>query len=207
MKRRNFCACSMAMFFGFSISGSVLLADDQDRPRCGVKDEINGVFRKKSKWGKNELSYHIYARDTGELSKEEWDKEFRLAFDAWSEITPLVFEEIDSYRQADIIVSASRRKRESFGRRGGVLAWASMPSGKNHDSQLMTKFDMAENWVLPEKADMGTVLRSVACHEIGHILGLDHSADRDALMYPYINDALKPRTDDVLKIQKLYGSA
>tara|TARA_Y100000310_G_scaffold238042_1_gene241358 strand:- start:231 stop:833 length:603 start_codon:yes stop_codon:yes gene_type:complete len=195
----------MAAAFGFSIGGSKLLAGDDGPPRCGVKDELaNGIFRRKSKWGKNSLSYHMYARDTGELSKEEWDKEFRLAFDAWSEITPLVFQETDSYSGADIIVSVGRRRRESFGRSGGVLAWAGMPSGKNYDGQLLTKFDMAENWVLP--GNSGIVLRSVACHEIGHLLGLDHSNDEKALMYPYINNALKPREDDITKIQKLYGS-
>ena len=66
---------------------------------------------------------------------------------------------------------------------------------------------MAENWILPVEAitEYGTILRSVAAHEIGHLLGLDHSNDPDALMYPYINDALEPREDDTKKIQRLYG--
>lgn len=196
----------MAAVFGFSIGTPDLLASNDGPPRCGVKDELaSGIFRKKSKWGKNILSYHMYARDTGELSADEWDKEFRLSFDAWSEITPLVFKAVDSYRSADIIVSVGRRRRESFGKSGGVLAWASMPSSPNYNGQLTTKFDMAENWALPD-SDRGIILRSVACHEIGHLLGLDHSSDKMALMYPYINNALKPREDDITKIQKLYGS-
>ena len=65
-------------------------------------------------------------------------------------------------------------------------------------------FDLAEYWVVPD-GDSGIILRSVACHEIGHLLGLDHSNDKNALMYPYINDALKPRDDDIIKIQKLYS--
>ena len=206
MKRRNFCACSLAAMFGFSVASSPeILAMDEGRPRCGVKDEINGIFRKKSKWGKNKLSYHMYTRDTGELSKDEWDGEFRLAFDSWSEVTPLIFTETDSYRNADILISTGRRKRESFGKSGGVLAWAEMPSSSKYDGQLLTKFDLAEDWVLPD-SEYGIILRSVACHEIGHLLGLDHSADKSALMYAYINDSLKPQVDDVSKIQKLYGA-
>ena len=46
----------------------------------------------------------------------------------------------------------------------------------------------------------------MAAHEIGHLLGLDHSEDENALMFPYINNALKPREDDIIKIQQLYGS-
>ena len=86
-----------------------------------------------------------------------------------------------------------------------MLAWAEMPSNNDYNGTLLTKFDLAERWVLPEDWIYGTVLRTVAAHEIGHLLGLDHSNDEEALMYPYINDALKPREDDIGKIQELYG--
>ena len=84
------------------------------------------------------------------------------------------------------------------------MAWAQMPPYLNFDGQLLTVFDLAENWILPEEK-RGIILRTVAAHEIGHLLGLYHSEDETALMHPYINDALKPRADDIEKIQLLYG--
>lgn len=206
MRRRKFCAGTLSAFLGFSIyNQNEAYSISKGYPRCGVKDSIEYIFGKKSKWGKNNLSYHMQGRDTRELGRDVWDHEFKLAFDAWSAITPLVFKHTNHSNEADIIISVGRRWREGFGRRGGILAWAQMPNDKDFDGQLLTKFDLAEKWVIPEDYLQGIVLRSVAAHEIGHLLGLDHSNDENALMFPYINNSLGPQADDIQKIQKLYG--
>jgi len=48
----------------------------------------------------------------------------------------------------------------------------------------------------------------VAAHEIGHTLGLDHSSDPDALMYPsYSAPHRSLGRDDIAGVQSLYGLA
>lgn len=47
---------------------------------------------------------------------------------------------------------------------------------------------------------------SVAAHEIGHALGLDHSANAQDIMYPYYTgDKFTPSSTDIANIQALYG--
>ncbi|MBK7124960.1 MAG: matrixin family metalloprotease [Dehalococcoidia bacterium] len=51
-------------------------------------------------------------------------------------------------------------------------------------------------------------LQSVALHEFGHALGLNHSAQSEAVMYPsYTNGTNKrtPQADDVAGLQAIYG--
>jgi hypothetical protein len=212
MKRRNLliggACCGAAAIVG--------LARWNKAPRhyCdsgGDYQKLAIAMGQKRKWGKNYLQYHINGRDTEEMKPDIWDAEFRMAFDAWSEVTPLTFEQTDVGYDADIMIDVSGREKFGFGRSGDILAWAQLPSNKNFDGTLWSVFDLAENWILPEANIMGVwppagiILRAVACHEIGHLLGLRHSIDPNALMYPYLNNVLKPREDDIRRIQLLYG--
>jgi hypothetical protein len=53
--------------------------------------------------------------------------------------------------------------------------------------------------------------QATATHELGHTLGLGHSTDPNALMYPYISPATcanpYPRSDDIAGIQALYSTS
>ena len=54
----------------------------------------------------------------------------------------------------------------------------------------------------------GTNLFNTVTHEIGHTLGLEHSNDRDAVMYPYIkpyDPGFQLGRDDIQRIIDLYG--
>ena len=63
-------------------------------------------------------------------------------------------------------------------------------------------FDAAENWRIGASVD----LYSVALHEAGHALGLGHSDQPGAVMYPYYHQAYGLSSDDVAGIQDLYGA-
>lgn len=69
-------------------------------------------------------------------------------------------------------------------------------------------FDEAEHFT--EHTREGTNLRLVAAHEIGHALGLDHSKERGALMFPYYAGYVSMNSfdldmDDILGIRSIYG--
>ena len=192
--------------FGFSIEAANGAIRNRGC-RCGVKAfrNYNKKFnRAPDKWGKNHLTYLMSGRDTNDMDAEVWDTQFKLAFESWSVVCPLTFSKVHSQDKADFVIGVSRRRRSSFGKRGGVLAWAEMPPRNDYDGQLRTMFDLAEDWVLPG-ADYGIILQAVAAHEIGHLLGLGHSRVKGTLMYPYINDALIPQASDIAEIQSLYG--
>ncbi|MET0406658.1 MAG: matrixin family metalloprotease [Cystobacter sp.] len=48
-------------------------------------------------------------------------------------------------------------------------------------------------------------LRSTALHELGHSLGLGHSADANAVMYAYYNGRIDLQPDDLAGVRSLYG--
>ncbi|WMV28597.1 hypothetical protein MTR67_021982 [Solanum verrucosum] len=53
-------------------------------------------------------------------------------------------------------------------------------------------------------------LESVAVHEIGHLLGLDHSSEKEAIMFPTLEDGTRKvelSRDDIEGVQILYGSS
>ncbi|XP_046926382.1 stromelysin-1-like [Lynx rufus] len=198
----------MQKFLGLEVTGKL----DPDtlamirKPRCGVPDVGQfTTFPGLPKWRKTHLTYRI-VNYTLDLPREAVDSAFEKALKAWEEVTPLTFSKIYE-GEADIMIFFAVREHGDFipfDGPGNILGHAYAPGpGINGDAH----FDDDEQWT---KDTSGTNLFLVAAHELGHSLGLYHSADPTALMYPVYN----PRTDltrfrlaqdDVNGIQSLYG--
>jgi hypothetical protein len=78
--------------------------------------------------------------------------------------------------------------------------------GIAHGSASSMHFDI-RNWWLDGTNVLGDDAESTALHELGHVLGLQHSDDRDAIMYPSILRTTKKRGlggDDLDVLYRLY---
>ncbi|VDL72643.1 unnamed protein product [Nippostrongylus brasiliensis] len=183
-------------------------------PRCGVTDVLavtsgGAAF----KWRKNRLTYSI-ENFSPDLPREDTKRAIREAYDEWSAVTPLEFEEVPAGSGADIKVrfgSGNHNDPWPFDGKGGVLAHATMPeNGALH-------FDDDEKWVYMDakKISSGdyTDILAVAIHEGGHTLGLSHSRDETSIMAPFYHETVDSRgnyvrptlkRDDIQSIQDIY---
>ena len=176
--------------------------DDLGVPRCGCPD-FNISSSKKS-WGHDNLTYFIANRDS-DLTKEAWDSTIKEAFDSWSRVANIQFKQIDKQGSSNIVINIGAGQKHHFDGPNGTLAWAYLPPRPNYTGQLLMKFDTEELW--SDGHNAGMLLKNVAAHEIGHILGLPHSSVSGALMAPYYSpEVFEPQeNDDIPRIQELYG--
>ncbi|KAM6902447.1 stromelysin-3-like [Xenentodon cancila] len=210
-----------------SVSASQNGTDFWKRPRCGVPDYPNSqqfdmahyILKRKrgglrepqrqkrfalfgGRWEKTDLSYKI-VRFPWQMSEDKVRRVLQEAFGVWSAVTPLTFREVTD--KADIIIDFNRYWHGDnlpFDGPGGILAHAFFPRTQREGE---VHFDYDEHWTVGNS--VGTDLLQVAAHEFGHVLGLQHSLEPDAVMCPFYSDSypLQLSEDDKRGIQYLYG--
>ncbi|XP_050211950.1 metalloendoproteinase 5-MMP-like [Mercurialis annua] len=181
------------------------------RPRCGrsdknirlknAEDTIKPDFKfytRNEKWTKTTITYG-FMNGTPKIGTYA----IRVSLAKWAKVTKFTFQYTDNYDKADLKFSFQKRKHldnDAFDGPGGVYAhaWAP-PVGHVH-------FDSEEPWKL--NAGLGSVdLYTIALHEIGHALGLEHSDVQSAVMWPYVGfgEIKDLGQDDIQGIKALYN--
>ncbi|XP_065669595.1 collagenase 3 isoform X2 [Hydra vulgaris] len=182
-----------------------------NQPRCGIEDKFSNLRPKRyvtqgGKWHKKLLTFQIlnYSND---LSKDQIDKTIKDAFHKWEAVSRLKFTERPN-GIADIKIKFTRSNHGDpypFDGPGGTLAHAFYPG--SHDLSGDIHFDDDELFTLNTME--GKDLSWVVLHELGHSLGLEHSHEKGAIMYPWYERhdgrEIVLHEDDIEGIQFLYG--
>ncbi|KAJ4729245.1 metalloendoproteinase 2-MMP-like [Melia azedarach] len=192
--------------------------------RCGNPDIINHntssstnsgefhtvghyqFFQGTPRWPSDKTNLLYSFRSSEEVvSLEELRPIIKSAFQRWADVSQFTFEEATDEKQADIVIGFHRLDHgddNPFDGPGTTLAHAfSPPDGRFH-------FDADEKWSSnPSTGEED--LETVAVHEIGHLLGLQHSKNKNAVMFSEIPAESVKRElaqDDIDGVRALYSN-
>jgi len=183
------------------------------QPRCAMADLRSGIaFSTQCSWNQSELTF---AFDSGsdDISGEGSQDAVRSAFATWGAAITLGFREVEVGDSPDVVIGWRPANDPDLSMIGGTLAHADFPPGCSVVTNSVPKpvhFDDSEHtWV--NGASGGSFdVETVALHELGHILGLAHSAVPGAVMAATVSSnftLIALTADDVAGIQSLYTAA
>lgn len=187
--------------YGLEASGIV---DEPTRhaiqtPRCGHPDGLpehdDEKFALTSKWNKTHLTWRL--TNNNDVSLPAARAAVAAAFHSWAQETTLTFQEVTGGEDINLqFTSLSSRP-------AAVLAIATQPSDGGD-----IKFDTNEAWSVATPTPSNKIdLQTLALHEIGHALGLDHSSFFGTVMFPtYITAMREPFADDKVAISAQYDT-
>lgn len=137
-----------------------------------------------------------------------WQTEVQNAFNAWSAVANISFVQVADDGAAFNAPSTSgdiRLGAHAFDGAGGTLAHGYFPPVNGGSAAGDIHFDTDELWKLGF-GGAGFSLFQVLAHELGHAIGLSHTAVPGSLMNPFYTEAFSgPQADDIAGAQFLYG--
>ncbi|KAK7407291.1 hypothetical protein VNO78_09083 [Psophocarpus tetragonolobus] len=187
-------------------------------PRCGIPDmNFNYEFIDNFSWPKEgnqwftktNLTYGFVPASEISLNMMQV---LRRAFTRWAQAVGVVSLTETTYEDADINVGFYNFGNNVWDEVLGRSFIRLEPSHNVTTGEI--QLDATEIWGLPSESDSvlwgdGVLdLESAAVHQIGHLLGLDHSNEEDSVMYPYVLPSHPRKVElshsDMVNIQKPY---
>ncbi len=195
-------------------------------PDASASNSFVENFSLKTRWQKQNLTYFI-ANFTNDLSEQAQRSIVEQSYATWAAVTPLTFTEVSSAGEADLLIGfgtgghcelyeitgtscpSAEGQGGEFDGPSGVLAHCYFPPGSGGPNAGDCHFDDGELWAESDAGSNQIRLIETAIHEIGHGLGLGHSEDTNAIMFPSYDTSftkIQLGQDDINGIQQLYGA-
>jgi hypothetical protein len=191
------------------------------RPRCGFPDrvvvdpftaaELDEFTASGTRWAQAIITYRVY-NTSPDLDGARQKQIVREAFNRWAAVVPLVFVEVGDGQVGDIRIlfgagahHEPHRPEEdpAFDGAGNVLAHAFFPPPNSGELAGDVLLDEDETWQ-EGFAGPGFDLLTVLVHEIGHSLGLRHTAVPNSTMNPFYPTPNTPMADDRTGVRHIY---
>ncbi|MFJ5776186.1 matrixin family metalloprotease [Streptomyces sp. NPDC093094] len=178
--------------------------------RCGMADPGSSLtYVTVCPWDRTNLTFSFTSGTSDVLGDEEFGA-VRNAFETWALSTPLTFTEVSAGSNPDIAVGWHPTIAYDHDMTGDVVAHSDNPpdcSILDFGPPQPLHFDNGEQyWAIGEEPGAYDV-ESVALHEIGHLIGLDHSSNPAAVMFSQLNPNSIRRSlwpDDLIGALTLY---
>jgi hypothetical protein len=215
-------------FYGLSITGKLdeSTVAQMAVPRCGVPDiwQVDELAFGATRFVVSGLRWNTFDLEcafvnfTTDSARRRIRRSVAAAFRTWSEVSSFTFNQAASVGGATQIRiqfatgSHGDGTTNDFDGPNGVLAHGFYPPSDGLSGGGLAgdiHFDDAETWntaaVVPSTE---YDLQTLAIHEIGHVLGLQHSAEPAAIMFGTFSLGTPKRTlhqDDIDGIRAIYG--